>query len=285
MYSLREFEYIIGISRLEIEELIVNRNKYYEYFKQYKKDNFDNIRFKNGRPLFREFNATNGILKIVQKKIKTKILDKLIIEDCILGGVTGESNINNAYKHRNSEHFFQTDISAFFPSINQTRIYNTLKAKEFSNKIAYYISMLVTCTNSKGIEILPQGASTSTSIANLVFERIDKLILSIIPKESIYTRWVDDLTLSSVNNIEEYQSEIIDIISSCGFKAAGAKTTYRIGSAVITGILAINGKIKPTKDTFKKLKELKDENRINGLKNYIQQIRKKNRQLITIDKK
>jgi len=288
MRSLRQFEFSLGLSRLEIDSLIENRIDYYQYFKQYKRDKLDNVRMKNGKPLIREFNATSGLLKQTQKRIKTRILDKIPIQECILGGIKGISNIENASRHKDSSYFFQTDISAFFPSIVPKRIYNSLIAKGFSKKIAYYISMLTTCTNQEGREILPQGASTSTSIANIVFERIDLLILSFLPKTAIYTRWVDDLTISSSEPIDCYNTKIIEAISRCGFKAARAKTTSSKNSAIITGVLVINGNLKPTNDTLKKLKELKalDElNRYIGLKNYINSIKKKNRQLITVDKK
>ncbi|WP_313098977.1 reverse transcriptase family protein [Epilithonimonas sp.] len=268
--SLNSFYRIVDSNETEINEIILEITKYYYEYSKIKSDGISK----------RYFNPSINKLKDIQNKIQGRILSKLVLVDNVLGGVKGWSNIDNAKLHYKNKYFFQTDLNKFFPSVSQAMIINSLIAKGFSKAVAEKIANLCVLSTKDGHRdfTLPQGAPTSPMLANLVFEKIDIEILKLIKNRNIiYSRWIDDLTFSSKEDMKYLNLDIIRIITDRGVKISRKKTTYRIGSCIITGVLIKKGRMTVTKEF-----DMQDESKMNmlrikGRENYRKQVHKKNR--------
>lgn len=178
------------------------------------------------------------MLKKIQKRIKTTILDKVILPPNILGGVKGKTNILNAKLHQGNKYIFCTDLQEFFPGINHRQIHNMFLKLGYSQHVAHWLTKLTS------IEFeLPQGTPTSTAIANIVFLPVDKRLIALCKTAGItYTRYVDDLTFSSPKDFRPLISEMLSYVTETGFKISYRKTSYQ-GEQLITGIKVHNNYI------------------------------------------
>lgn len=135
-------------------------------------------------------------LKTIQKKIQNNLLKKVHYPDYLQGSLKGRSPITNAEKHLGAAIIIKEDIKKFFDSISYEKILIIWKHFFcFSDEVAHCLTRIITF---KGF--LSQGCSTSSYIANLIFWEVEPKIVSTFAKQGIvYTRYVDDITLSSKN--------------------------------------------------------------------------------------
>jgi RNA-directed DNA polymerase len=177
-------------------------------------------------------------LGIIQTKIKDRILAKIPLPENIHGGVRGKSNITNALPHKGKKYIFTTDLQDFFPNISSRQIVDSFLKLGYSDHYSHWMAKLVTWQYQ-----VPQGAPTSSHIANIVFLQTDMKLIELCNRHNItYTRYVDDLTFSSSINFEEHVQEILDIVISDGFKISRRKTNLKPLQNV-TGIDIFNNKI------------------------------------------
>ena len=108
----------------------------------------------------------------------------------------GKSIITNAKIHRNKKFVLNLDLENFFDSFHFGRIRGFfIKNKYFKlpTEVATVIAQL-TCFKGR----LPQGASTSPVITNLICKISDMRLLKIAKSYKLdYTRYADDLTFST----------------------------------------------------------------------------------------
>ena len=154
-------------------------------------------------------------------------------------------------------------------------VYKTLVEKGFSPDVASVITKL---TTFKGH--LPQGAPTSTTLANLVFLPTGLKLNEIAKQHNLrFTIFVDDVTFSSHNDFKHLTDNIISIIYEDGFKISRGKTTYKSdtsGKVEITGVAKYNNTLGITAKLRKKLSDtsqMKPES-ISGLISYAKRIKK-----------
>ena len=136
-------------------------------------------------------------------------------------------------------------------------------------------SLLTKLTTYKGH--LPQGAPTSTTIANLVFVPTGLAIQEIADREVLrFTTFVDDVTISSQIDFKHVVPEILEIIASNGFKIHRGKTSYKTDITDVTGVEMRNNSLGPTDKIKKKIaaEESKISPRAKGLLNYSKRIKK-----------
>lgn len=228
-----------------IEEIKIHPRKYYYSYQK--------ISTKNGKKKVRNIDPSRDKLRDIQNKLNRKILSKIKLPEHIQGSVKGKSNISNAKLHRSKKFHFLTDLSNFFPFVTNKMVFNCLRSYEFSPSVSHIITQL---TTFKGH--LPQGATTSSILANLVGLKFDVPIIEICQKNNIvYTRYVDDLTFSSNVDFEHLTKEILKVINDQGFLYSHAKTLYKAGKVEITGCLdKTNGRLALTKKQQIKLNDL-----------------------------
>jgi hypothetical protein len=122
-------------------------------------------------------------------------------------------------------------------------VYDVLIKLKFSPEVAHLITRLCTWKNN-----LPQGAPTSTHLANLVFLETDLKLIEFCKCNGLtYTRYIDDLTFSSQICFKHLTSKIIDIILNGSFKVNQRKTIYS-GNQTITGIIVRPNRIDVRED-------------------------------------
>lgn len=263
--------HVLNIELSQLKQVHDNIEQYYTEYEEIKRHPDGSPKLNNGEPETRVFNPSHDDLKYVQKRIKKVIFDDITYPDYVMGGVKGKSNIDNALQHLGKKHHFVTDISSFFPSIDNDMVYEMFVELFHSADVAHYLTRLTTYKHR-----VPQGAPTSTDIANLVFRPYDIRINEICSKYDItYTRFVDDLVFSSPYNFKQVVDEILEPIRDSSFEISHRKTFYKIGPVEVTGIVARNNLLKATDKTMGKLNENYSEETRTGVRQYLEQISEK----------
>lgn len=138
-------------------------------------------------------------LKAIQTKIKERLLQRVIFPPYLHGSLRGRSPRTNATTHIRSKITFAEDISNFFPSASRAlvhRVWSDLFG--FSHDVATLLTALTTKDGG-----LPQGAVTSSYLANLVFWDYEPgLVKNLALRGLRYSRYVDDVTVSSRVRLE-----------------------------------------------------------------------------------
>ncbi len=135
----------------------------------------------------------NPELKYIQRQILINILNKRAISKYAKAYHRGICLRENALPHLNKELILKLDIENFFENVRFEKIYFAcFNEKYFPKDIGVLLTKL--CTY---VEYLPQGAPTSSYIANLVMKDFDEELGNWCEQNNIiYTRYSDDMTFS-----------------------------------------------------------------------------------------
>ena len=260
-------------------DFIVNHiEQFYSEFLRYKTDKLGNKR--RNKPKYSQFgefwsrtiNPPKDELKEIQKRINGYLVEQVPMPSYAFGGIKHKDNVRNARFHKGQKYVFQTDLKDFFPYITHKMVYEMFVRVGFSHDVS---SLLTKLTTYKGH--LPQGAPTSTTIANLVFVPTGLEIQAIAEREGLrFTTFVDDVTMSSQTDFKHVVPEIVQTITSHGFKISQGKTTYKSGITEVTGVKMLNNSMTVT-EKFKSAfsKETDDSSpRVQGMKNYKERVTK-----------
>ena len=172
----------------------------------------------------------------------------------------------NARFHQGNKYIFQTDLRGFFPSITREEVYRMFVRFGFSPDVA---SILTRLTTYKGH--IPQGAPTSSLVANLVFTKTGDILAKYCKQHGLkFSTYVDDMTISGPSDFQELIPEILDIIRQDGYTISHTKTTYRTNHPEITGAKVGNNYIDITDKLKAKIAnpQGKSEAQIAGEQNY-----------------
>lgn len=232
--QLKYLAKIINSTPKEITTVLNNIDDYYSERIEKKTDsNTGNIKtYSDGTAKTRIVRPPAKRLKELQKNIKNNILAKVQLPENIHGGVKGKANYTNAKEHKGKKYKFCTDLKDFYPTITNDMVYKKIISLGYSTHISSWLTKLTTWKYE-----LPQGAPTSTHLANIIFLDIDEQLINLCNKSNItYTRYVDDLTFSSNSDFKELLNQILEIITKSEFKISYRKTSYK-GTQNITGII------------------------------------------------
>ncbi len=258
----------LSIEKADIDKVLSDIDSYYyEYKTKTVKP--------NGKVKTRTINPSTGTLKIIQKRIDNLLKEKISSAPYAFGSTKGRSGILNAKFHQGNKYVFQTDLRGFFPSITHEMVYQMFVRFGFSKDIA---SILTKLTTHKGH--IPQGASTSSTVANLVFTKTGDVIAEYCKKNGFkFTTYVDDLTVSSPTDFKDRTSEILDFLERDGYAISHAKTTYKTSPPKVTGPLVRNNSLDVTPEFRAKMNNTqgKSEEQIKGEKNYANAVFKTNK--------
>jgi hypothetical protein len=138
------------------------------------------------------------------------------------GGIPGRNIRTNAAPHLESTYVYTTDIADFYPSVHYTAVY-----KLFAGEFACSPDVARICTKLCTRDFhMPLGLITSPILADCLMERADRRIGRMCERSGlIYTRYVDDLTISSAYPVESgsYPKLISKILCDYGFKTNPTK--------------------------------------------------------------
>lgn len=172
----------LGLSADELRKIWWFRDRMYHEFEIAK-----------GKGKSRQISAPNDRIKHLQRKI-APLLDQIYrVRNCVHGFVAGRSVKTNANSHLRKRFVINLDLKHFFPSITENRVAGVLRSLNIDRRVSEIIARLC-CYQYH----LPQGAPTSPVISNMICFRLDKGLLAFAKStHCIYTRYADDLTLSS----------------------------------------------------------------------------------------
>jgi RNA-directed DNA polymerase len=256
-HQFLQFCKVVGSNSKELTYILGNLDQYYDEWSEKKidKSTGDFKRYKDGTLKERVIRPPKHRLKEIQTRIKDRLLAPVELPKNIHGGVKRKSNITNAKPHKGHKYQFVTDASNFYPSISNRAVHRMLLKIGMTNHFANWITKLTTWKGE-----VPQGAPTSTHIANLVFLETDLKLNEFCSIHNLtYTRFIDDLTFSSQQDFQPLLDEILSIIKKGGFKVNHRKTEYG-GKQLVTGIL-------PGINSFKAPKAIRDKAQLEAIEN------------------
>jgi len=237
--SLTHLSYRLGFPTRLLEEVADKAEKYYKFIL---------IRKPNGG--VREISIISQPLKKIQSAFH-RLLTEIYLPDYVHGGVKEKTNYTNAEVHCRKDFILKLDLENYFPSISNNRVYGLfLHELKCSHDVARLLTKLSTIKGQ-----VPQGASTSTDIANLVFRKTDYRLKGLATKIGLeYTRFVDDLTFSGQNIPCRFINIVKSIVSDSGFRLNNDKEKLRgkHQPQIITGLVV---KFKKPRVTRKKKRE------------------------------
>jgi hypothetical protein len=164
-------------------------------------------------------------LKRVQRQIQINLLRKVEYPPYLTGSLPGKSPRANASLHKSPAIVISEDIARFFPS-TRAELVNQVWARffGFSEEVAEILTALTTKDG-----FLPEGARTSSYLANLVFWDCEpKLVEQLARWGATYSRYVDDVTVSSSKaltpaEIARCMAIVYGMFGSRGYKAKRSK--------------------------------------------------------------
>ena len=181
------------------------------------------------------------------------------------GFMPGRNNVMNALVHTHKKYILSLDIENFFDNIKSEMLKDILDEEQ--------ISLCFFENTAK------QGLPTSPAISNLVFAKIDTLIVEFIKEkfaiykysydmgmevingyECSYSRYADDLTFGfgNIKDLNIIKNSVEEILLKHGFNLNSKKTKLQNidnGRVIITGVaIDSNGTIYPTRKMKRKLR-------------------------------
>ncbi|ELQ6144903.1 RNA-directed DNA polymerase [Cronobacter sakazakii] len=138
-------------------------------------------------------------LKKIHRSIRRNILDSVIYPAYLTGSLKGCDYKVNASLHVGATIVVNEDITRFFPSTSTAIVQSIwLYFFGFSREVAECLTKLTTRHGE-----LPQGAITSSFLANLAFWKDEPALqASLRARGIIYSRYVDDIAVSSVTFLD-----------------------------------------------------------------------------------
>lgn len=182
-------------------------------------------------------------LKDIHRRLKRRVFEKVWFPDYLTGSLKGKDAIQNATLHAGAVIVVSEDIKNFFPSISANLVRSIWTGFfGFSPEVSELLTAICTKDGS-----LPQGAISSSYLANLAFwDREWRLFERLRCKGISYSRYVDDVTVSSRSALEKVQlteciAGVYGLIISQGLKPKREKQEIsRGGAPMIATKLVVN---------------------------------------------
>lgn len=230
----------------------------------------------------RYISAPKAALKEAQAWVLRNILALLPPEDMAHGFIPLRSIVTNASAHVNKTVVINLDMKDFFPSIAFRRVKGLFEAFGYSEHVATVLALL--CTEpprlaaelegkiyyvALGERVLPQGASTSPAITNILCQKLDRRLDGLARKHQFtYTRYADDLTFSGERPaaVGRLLRSARAIIQDEGFTVHPTKTRVmrRSGRQEVTG-LTVNARPTIAREEIRTLRAILHQAARHGL--------------------
>ena len=198
--SINSLARVLGLQASRLIEIAENVQNFYSPNKPEIKP--------NGK--IRQTYSVKDPLHKIQRKIIDEIISGVDFPDYLQGSIKDPDNprdyIQNASLHAGRKVILKEDISSFFPSIQEKLVLRVWKYFfKFPDDVAEILTKLTTYNGA-----IPEGSPTSSAIANLVFwDREPNLEYELRQKGYVYSRYVDDITVSFATRIEKKELQNI----------------------------------------------------------------------------
>jgi len=170
-----------------------------------------------GRKL-RDIHKCRGNLRYILRKLHRALRD-IPIPDEFYGGIRGKDVIGNAKRHSGKKYVMSMDICNFFPSIKPKHVHEVFKRLGCTDEMAALLTHFTTANDH-----LPQGFPTSPILSAHFLIPIAEELMAKLPRDLIFTFWIDDLTISGNVSPAEYIPMIKGIAKSHDMKINNSKT-------------------------------------------------------------
>lgn len=186
-------------------------------------------------------------LKSIQARIQCLILRKVKYPDYLQGGIRDEEQardfVSNASLHCGRKIIISEDIENFFPSTRSDLVHDLWRSLfHFPDCIARLLTGLTTLEG-----YLPQGAKTSSYLANLALWRTEPRLVAWLRRHGFtYSRYIDDITLSTDKKLTRKETsevfrQIAGMCSPLGFRLKRSKHGFTTnGNRMWTTGLIVN---------------------------------------------
>jgi len=214
---------------------------------------------------YREIMSPNKDLKYIQKWLLFNILSKHPLTNSCKGFREGISIKDNASVHSDAKVVLKVDLLKFYDTITERRVYGVFEKMGYAKNLSYSFAKLCTAkhhdkywqdfsySDKKSLasiyeeraSILPQGAPSSPTLANIIATKMDKRFEALAQKMNFsYSRYADDLTFSIKDEGKLPKLKLIrEIISDENFYINENKISYmyRGSKQYVTGLTVTNG--------------------------------------------
>ena len=206
IHSVTVLARMLKLSVAELESLTLRANNLYRLAKREKKS--------DGR--VRECFDAMAPLKSTQARIQCLILKRVRFPQYVTGGISDPDSprdyVRNAAAHVRAKILVKEDVSNFFPSTSSTVVFDIW---HHFFKFPPVVSRVLTALTTKDGG-LPQGAKTSSYLANLAFWRTEPALVESLAQLGFrYGRYIDDIAVSCIRTPSSEQlHQAISLISA-----------------------------------------------------------------------
>lgn len=199
----------IGTSEGQLKELLANPTRWYVRYAVPKRAGG-----------YRHIHEPVGPLRTAQRWVLRHILDAQSPHPAATAFTHGRSIKLNACGHVGQRMVLSLDVENFFDSIRRDHVHNLFHRMGFSPDVSVALTCLTVLWNQ-----LPQGASTSPAISNLVMYGVDETLTALATSLSIhYTRYADDLTFSGSFRVSHVLDRVQKALQKLGLTLNSEKT-------------------------------------------------------------
>jgi retron-type reverse transcriptase len=221
----------------------------------------------------RSISAPKAALKTAQAWVNNHILGLVPPEAPAHGFVPLRSIVTNAAPHVGKRVVVNLDMKDFFPSITFRRVKGLFEHMGYSEQMAIVLALLSTEPPrvpaeldgkvyhvALGQRVLPQGASTSPAITNLLCRSLDRRLAGLAARHQFaYTRYADDMTFSSNRSsaVGRLLRSVRSILQAEGFREHPTKTRVmrRGNRQEVTGVV-VNDRLTVTREEVRLLRAI-----------------------------
>lgn len=220
---------LFGIEVQRLKEILQDVHSHYQVFW---------IRKRKGG--YRIISAPDAELKSIQDTIYHRILLPINVHPSATGFRHQHSVVDNARPHLGKRYVLKTDIHDFFCSIRSLRVKKTFEEMGYPKSISKVLGELC-CFRWH----LPQGASTSPVLSNIIAYEMDRKLEAMADTYGLtYSRYADDLTFSGNDFSKEQVLPLIkEILREENFVLNHKKTRFlnENDKKIITGVSISSG--------------------------------------------
>lgn len=168
---------------------------------------------------YREIQAPSTTLKIYQQMLLEKLNSSFTLSESSTA-VRGRNFVNNATVHTGAKHVLRVDIKHFYPSCSASRLLDYVM-KKYPEHMTWFcgaIPFMFYYPQEADLKLidtskmfLATGGPTSPFLGNMALGPLDEAVLEFLKAypDSVYTRYLDDLTISFKNDLDPEQMNVI----------------------------------------------------------------------------
>ncbi|MBA5791554.1 RNA-directed DNA polymerase [Flavobacterium sp. xlx-214] len=268
IFALPHLAIVMGVQS-DFLKALIGESKDIRYILQsnegFKIKKYNHFFIKKRNKGFREIMAPHKDLKYIQKWLLFNVLSKYPLTDSCKGFRKGISIRDNALVHSDAKVVLKVDLLKFYDTITERRVFGVFEKMGYAKNLSYSLAKLCTAKHhdkywldfsysdkqtltelyKERPSILPQGAPSSPTLANIVATKMDKRFDALAKKMNFsYSRYADDLTFSIKDEGRLPNLKLIrEIISDENFYINENKISYMYKGSkqYVTGLTVANG--------------------------------------------